>query len=75
MEGKLCGQRVGEAVAASLGDALLECEPFAGRVGLHRIVVADECAEIDEMRLGNRPFGERDRLAFFDELLGRHWSQ
>jgi hypothetical protein len=49
---------IGEAVAATgLGDPLLEGESFTGRVGGDGILVTNEGADIEKMRMGGRALG------------------
>jgi hypothetical protein len=64
---------VGEAFAAAgLGGSLLEGKPFASGVRRNRVLVLEQHAEIEEVGMGSRPLGERDRFPFFDEFGGSH---
>jgi hypothetical protein len=52
--------------------AFVEAISFAERVFLDRGRMFDEAAEIDEMLLRRLPLGEREGLAFPDELMPGH---
>lgn len=64
---------IGEAgLAGGFERAFLEAIVLARRIVLYRGRMVDEAAEIDEMLLRRLPFGERDGLPFFDELMRGH---
>src|ERR1035437_7648577 len=64
---------VGPAVAAALfGGAALEGEPLALRIGVLRLGVADQLAEIEEMRLRGGALREVNLAPLGDKSFGGH---
>ena len=61
--------------AADLGRALFEGKMVADRIVLGGSRVVEQPAEVDEMLLRRRPFGQRHRLPFADEVLRGHWGR
>src|SRR5258707_4125917 len=65
-----------EAVAAAcLDHAFFESEPLADGVSRNGIVMPEQRAKVEEMRLRRSALGKRDGLPFRDELLRRHRTQ
>lgn len=64
---------VGPAVAAcGLADAAFERVPRAFRIGLGGLLLAEQLAEVEEVFMASRAFGELGGAPFGDELL---WGQ
>ena len=64
---------IGPAIAAAdLGRALFEGEMVAHWIILGGRGVVEQPAEVNEMLLRRRAFGQRDRLPFLDEILRGH---
>jgi hypothetical protein len=59
--------------AGRLGGAALETIPFALRIGVGRVGLVQQLAEVVEMRLCRRPLLEIGRLPLGYELLGGSW--
>ena len=60
--------------AGGLGGAALEAVPLALGVGVGRLGLVQQLAQVVEVRLRRRPLLEVGRLPFGDELLRRHRS-
>lgn len=61
---------VGKALAAfDGGDTFFKGKGLAGGIGLDRLLLAEELAEVVEMGLGGGAFAEIGKLPAFDEIL------
>jgi hypothetical protein len=57
---------------AGLGDAAFEGVPGPVGIGRSRFGLAEQVAEVEEMLLGGRAFGEIGPLSYGDEFLREH---
>jgi hypothetical protein len=53
-------------------DALLEGVPTSGRIDVSRLRLAEDSAQVGEVRLAGGPLGQVGGLPASDEVMGRH---